>query len=82
MPTTSDTIVIRQGLLRRIPAKAELLCVFAAALVLIVVIPCLNAFTPETEAREQFNTHSLRSGSVQRILSAMLRAGYFRIQEA
>src|SRR6202142_1705116 len=46
MPNASDTIIIRRGLLRRIPARIELIGVAAAALVLIVVLPCLNAFTP------------------------------------
>ena len=35
----------------------------------------LNPFTPALEARRLFNPHRARSGSVQRILSAMLRHG-------
>jgi urea transport system permease protein len=46
MPNASDTIVIRRGLLRRIPSSVELVCVAIAAVLLIVIIPCLNAFTP------------------------------------
>lgn len=46
MPNQSDTIVIRRGLLRRIPAPIEFGCVAVAALFLIVVLPSLNAFTP------------------------------------
>jgi urea transport system permease protein len=46
MPNHSDTIVIRRGLLRRIPAPIEFTCVAIAAVFLIVVLPSLNAFTP------------------------------------
>jgi urea transport system permease protein len=46
MPNHSDTIVIRRGLLRRLPAKAEYIGVALVAVLLIVVLPCLNAFTP------------------------------------
>jgi urea transport system permease protein len=46
MPNVSDTIVIRRGLLQRIPNRVESLGVALAALLLIVVVPCLNAFTP------------------------------------
>jgi urea transport system permease protein len=46
MPNVSDTIVIRRGILSRIPARLEFAGVGLAALILIVVLPCLNAFTP------------------------------------
>jgi urea transport system permease protein len=46
MPNPSDTLVIRRGLLRRIPARIELVAVAAVAAILIVGLPCLNAFTP------------------------------------
>jgi urea transport system permease protein len=50
MPNTSDTIVIRRGLLSRIPGNLELGGVLVAALVLVVVIPALNALTPAGSA--------------------------------
>jgi len=46
MPNTSDTIVISRGLLRRIPAQVEFVCVALAAVLTIVILPSLNAFTP------------------------------------
>ena len=50
MPNTSDTIVIRRGLLSRIPANLELGGVIMAALVLVVVIPVLNVLAPAGSA--------------------------------
>jgi urea transport system permease protein len=50
MPNASDTIVIRRGLLRRIPAPIEFTCVAIAAVLLIVILPSLNAFTPAASA--------------------------------
>jgi len=38
-----------------------------------VLGPRIDVSAPPTEAGKQFNTHRLRYGSVQRILSAMLR---------
>jgi len=46
MPNTSDTIIIRRGLLRRIPAGIENVGAATLAVILILVIPGLNAFTP------------------------------------
>ncbi|HEX3730397.1 MAG TPA: hypothetical protein VHV47_11375, partial [Opitutaceae bacterium] len=46
MPNHSDTIVIRRGLLRRIPAKIEYAGVAVAAVILLGVLPALNAFAP------------------------------------
>ncbi len=50
MPNLNDTQIIRRGLLGRIPARLELIGVIAAALVVIVVLPSLNAFAPEGSA--------------------------------
>lgn len=46
MPNTSDTVIIRRGLLRRIPARIENVGVVVAAVMMIVILPSLNAFTP------------------------------------
>ncbi|HVW21014.1 MAG TPA: urea ABC transporter permease subunit UrtC [Opitutaceae bacterium] len=46
MPNHSDTIVIRRGLLRRIPARLEFAGVAVAAVILLGVLPALNAFVP------------------------------------
>jgi urea transport system permease protein len=47
-PISKDTIVIRRGLLRRgFPAQLEMALVVAAAVILVVVLPSLNAFTAE-----------------------------------
>jgi urea transport system permease protein len=45
MPSASDTTVIRAGMLRRIPGAFEYSVVAALAVAVIVVLPCLNAFT-------------------------------------
>ncbi|HZZ59270.1 MAG TPA: hypothetical protein VFE31_15670, partial [Opitutaceae bacterium] len=50
MPNFSDTIVIRRGLLRRIPARAEHIAVALAAIVFVIVLPGLNAFAPAASA--------------------------------
>jgi urea transport system permease protein len=50
MPNQSDTIVIRRGLLRRIPGPVEFTCVAIAALFLIVILPSLNAWAPAASA--------------------------------
>ena len=44
--------------------------------------PRTPAFNPTTNARKRFNTHRARSGSVQRILSAMLRHRFSSNPEA
>jgi urea transport system permease protein len=46
MPNHSDTIVIRRGLLRRIPARLEYWGVALAAVVLLGVLPALNTLVP------------------------------------
>jgi len=46
MPKASQTTVVRQARLRRIPARIEYLGVGLAAVLMTVVLPCCNAFTP------------------------------------
>src|SRR5580698_11554280 len=45
-PVSNDTMVIRRGILRRsVPGRVELLGVIVTALILVVLLPGLNAFT-------------------------------------